>query len=258
MRTFGFCAAAVAGIALHAPRPAPAAPAKVVLARITAEHGTHASMPAFRQAREALTRLAAQEAGLQVNWAATRLRPAVLRGMTLAVAGDSLAARARGFFAAYTGLVTGEQEMLALLEKRRSRDRAVLRFGQRYRGVPVLDREVRVAFDDLGRIRAIHADAEPVALTSVRPLLSAGAALRNAYRAVTADPRAVLPPPLASNTAKLAILAEGTARLVFTVVFPASVDPRGRIHLVDARDGSYIGWRPGVLFDPLPRQEVRR
>jgi len=52
--------------------------------------------------------------------------------------------------------------------------------------------------------------------------------------------------------AALGILAEGTGRLVYRVLLPLPLDPRGRWHLVDATTGVYIGWRRGL------RREVQR
>lgn len=258
MRTSAILTTALVALAVLAPRPARAAGAQALLARLAAERTPRAALPAFRDARRALERLAAQAVALRVRWDDARVHPSVLRGLTLALPGDTLAARARAFFAAYSALLLAPGDALDLADQRRTHDRTVLRFTRRHRGVPILDGEVRVAFDSLGRLRALHAEAAPGALPSVRPAVSAATALRSAYRGLTADPRAALPARLSTLEPRLVVLAEGAPRLIYVAVFPGSVDPRGRIHLVDARDGSYVGWRPGVLSDPLPREEVRR
>jgi hypothetical protein len=81
----------------------------------------------------------------------------------------------------------------------------------------------------------------------VRPRIAARTAVRTALAAALGQPaaRTARLQRLTGVKPRLTILAEGRPRLVYKVMLPLSLNPRGRWQLVDARSGAYIGWRPG-------------
>ncbi len=219
------------------------------------------------QAQGALERLRAEASALRVVWPAGRARPAGLSGLALERPGRTLEQRARQLLDELRPLVLGgPQETVALTGKRTTRSRQVLRFEQRYRGLPVFGRQITVAFDRAGRIHAVHSDAVPIRPTAAatEPRLTPAAATLAAYSHLSriTRPSTATRRQLDGLGPRLVLLADGgPARLAYAVVLPFRFDPRGRVHLIDARDGRYLGWRPGVLSGGRPPQrqaEVRR
>jgi len=193
-----------------------------------------------------------------VQWAAQRTRPAAIRGLRVRVAGATDAERARHFLAAHPALfVPADAAALQLVDVQGTTGLRVARFQQLVQGLPVEGAFVTVSLDDTGQVRAVASEAEPLRLTSTRPAQGAAAATRAALHALGLAGR-----DARGATVRLAVLAAGP-RLVYRVMLPFTVDPQGRVHLVDAVSGAYLGWRRGIVLDPLPGHaaasaEVRR
>jgi Zn-dependent metalloprotease len=189
-----------------------------------------------------------------VVWPSHRTRPTMIRNLATPTSGSTAEARARDFLRRHAALFDGSKSELRLVDLQTSRSRTVVRFQQHHRGLPVFGAIATVGLDSAGRVRAVSSAIEPLSLPAVQPRISAQAAVRSACRTVRSSAvRAV--------QSRLGILVEpGVSRLVYRVVLPLGVDPRGRLHLVDAVSGAYIGWRRGVIADRLGRlgKGVRR
>jgi Zn-dependent metalloprotease len=192
--------------------------------------------------------------GLRVDWPAHRVRPAAIRGLLVATAGETDEARARSFLARHPGLAVESGlggNLLRLLDTRRAHGQRALRFQLEHRGLEVLGATVVVGLDDSGRVTALASEAEPIALSSVQPSITPEAALASARTKAGAVGR--------GGVARLAILAEGTPRLVYRVRLPYPADPKlGRFHLVDAASGGYLGWRQTGVVESFAGTGVRR
>lgn len=188
-------------------------------------------------------------------WQAHRARPVVILGLNLRVPGISMAQRARAFLRLHPALF-GRIESLRLMETKASRDLAVVRFQQLYRGIEVDGATVSVSLDKSGHIRAVRSDAEPIEVETVRPRISQDEAGRAAFHAIHGQSHTAA--GLSPSTAKLVIVPGATPRLAHRVLLPWSADPRGRLHLVDAISGGYLGSRPGVLWHLHATREVAR
>jgi Zn-dependent metalloprotease len=189
---------------------------------------------------------------LHVDWPAQRTRPAAVRGLAVATEGVSDEARARAFLARHPALTieTRAGTSLRLVDVLRAHGLRAVRFQLFHRGLEVLGATVIVALDEASRVTALSSEVEPIALASLIPAIDADAALARA-RAECGATRA------RGGAARLAILAEGRARLVYRVRLPYPADSTmGRFHLVDATSGDYLGWRRTGVVDEL-RKEVR-
>ena len=154
----------------------------------------------------------------------------------------------------FPGLVAGDSRELTLLDQRRAVGRRVLRFEQRLDGVPVDGGLLTMAFDDQDRLIAVHAETRPLPALDTRPRIDGARAVKAAWLAVGKRPAtAAEARRLRGTSPKLLVQLLGAqARLVYRVVLPFGLDPAGRQHLVDARSGSYLGWRRGVIWHRRP------
>lgn len=194
------------------------------------------AVPARVELRAAAKREVALMPAAVVSWPAHRLRPAMIRGLAEATRGSDDEARARSFLERHPALFGGEESRLALRDVQTTANRRVVRFEQRYRGLPVFGGGVSVVLDQSGRVRAVSSEMDPVLLPSIQPVISSGAAVG----AVCARLGHEIPTLF---NARLGILAEGAPRLVYRVTLPPTVDPGIRWHMVDALSGEYVGWR---------------
>jgi len=192
--------------------------------------------PPRLELQAAARREVALMAGAVVSWPVHRLRPAMIRGLAEATRGSDDESRARSFLQAHPALFGGEGSSLAVRDVQSTADRRVVRFDQRYHGLPVFGAGVSVVLDQSDRVRAVSSEMEPLRLPSIQPGISQGAAVG----AVCARLDREIPTLF---NARLGILAEGTPRLVYRVALPPTVDPEIRWHLVDALSGEYVGWR---------------
>ncbi|MCC6746327.1 MAG: hypothetical protein IT371_01630 [Deltaproteobacteria bacterium] len=217
---------------------------------------------AQKQARAALSSVEsavrATGARLTVRWAATEARPTMLHGLAMILPGATDEERLRGFVDRYPGLVVSHRRELELVETLRLGSRRILRFQHVLQGVPVVGQRVTATFDARDRLQVVHSTARFVALGSTRPTASARQAVEVAWRTLagaTASPTDAL----TRAQTRLVILADGPARLAHQVVLPFGLDPRGRLHYVDAQTGAYLGHRPGVIWERTAASaEVRR
>lgn len=220
-----------------------------------------AAAPAATAARAAVTRLRHDAPRLSVRWNLTKRRPTLLRGMVLALPGSTLLSRARSFLSRYPGLLVERVSDLEQLDVRRARGVTVLRFAQRYRGLPVDRAMVTMAFDGLGRLTAVHASTKTIDLATTEPKIDAPRAAQIAFaalrrgRKITAAQGALL--TKASATLMVQALINHS-RLVYRVTLPLGLDVAGRQHLVDALSGRYLGGRPGIRWHRHRRPGVRR
>ena len=195
--------------------------------------------PAHLELRAAAQREVALMAGAVVSWPVHRARPAMIRGLAEPTRGSDDEARARSFLLRHPALFGGEGSSLALRDVQATANRRVVRFDQRYRGLPVFGSSVSVVLDQSDRVRAVSSEMDPFQLPSIEPGISSGAAVG----AVCARLDREIPTLF---NARLGILADGGPRLVYRVALPPTVDPDLRWHLVDALSGTYIGWRPAA------------
>ena len=198
---------------------------------------------------------------LTVHWPADRARPSMVRGLRVAVKGDTAGQRALAFVQRYPALFAGNAARFAVGRVQSTRDITAVRLKQLYRGVEVLDAGATVSMDRRGRVVAVHSDGAQVgAALSPTPRVTATRAIALAVEALAqrfgVPSSASLP---AGLTPKLAVLPGAQPRLVYRVMLPLTHDPGGRIHLVDAHDGTYRGWRRGMIARPHgPTGQVRR
>lgn len=184
-----------------------------------------------------------------VVWPPHRARPAMIRNLAALTSGSTAEERARGFLQRHAALFSGSKNELRLVDLQTTRSRTVVRFQQHHRGLPVFGAIVTVGLDSAGRVRAVSSEVEPLSLQTVRPRISAQAAVRSAYRTVSNRHGSSAVQAVRS---RLGILVEpGVSRLVYRVVLPLDVDPRGRWHLIDAESGTYLGCRRGVNLGRL-------
>jgi Zn-dependent metalloprotease len=169
----------------------------------------------------------------------------MIRGLTLVLPGATFEDRARRFLDGNPALFVDRRsgDTLVHLSTETAGGANVVRFQQHHAGVPVDGAIVAVTLDTAGRIIAVSSEAEPVTLPSAQPKISAEVALRVAHRAVSRGG--------GGGSARLLILAEGAARLAYRVVLPFEADPAGRVHLVDASSGEYLGWRRGIISEEV-------
>ncbi|MFZ5786266.1 MAG: hypothetical protein ACOY3Y_07465, partial [Acidobacteriota bacterium] len=174
------------------------------------------------------------------------------RGLAVATEGASDEARARAFLARHPALTveTRAGASLRLVDVRRAHGLRAVRFQLYHHGLEVLGATVIVALDEASRVTALASEVEPIVLASLSPAIDADAALARARAECGAT-------STRGGAARLAILAEGRARLVYRVRLPYPADSTmGRYHLVDASNGGYLGWRRTGVVDEL-RKGVR-
>jgi Zn-dependent metalloprotease len=225
----------------------------------TAEAAADPSPLFFSARARALQALSAlrQSGPVEVEWPAPRCQPSMMHGLRVPCQGKTNVDRARNFLTRYAALFADARSELVLLDTQTTRERTVIRFQQTLGKIPVDGAIVSVALDSEGRVRSVGSEALPVSLPSLRAKLSGRQAARRALEVSlpSATPREI---ERWSGKADLVVLAEGSPRLAYKVSLPGQ-DPQGRLHLVDALTGEYLGWRRGVLMDVhgLPK-EVRR
>jgi hypothetical protein len=180
-------------------------------------------------------------------WRAGHSRPAMIRGLSVAVSGASDVERARGFIARFPELFAAQGAELRYLETAATRDLRVVRFRQIYRGLPVEGAMVSVALDGAGRVRAVSLEAEGwFGDLSPHPKLSVPAAVKAAYLA--AMDRASRD-ELSGASARLVVLGGPRPRLAYKVSAPVGADLEGRALFVDAHTGEYLGSRRTTVVD---------
>jgi hypothetical protein len=202
------------------------------------------------EARDAVRALQ-RSGGVTARWQAHRTRPSLLLGLREQTSGATDTAKARSFLQRLPRLFVPAHDLVAVATLS-GQGLRVVRFQQRYRGLPVEGATVSVSIDSTGRIRAVRSNVEPVpAGTSTTPRITAAAAVRSAARALG------LPSPApVTRSAKLVILPGATPRLAHVVMLPARSDLFGVLHYIDAIDGRYLGSRQ--LVHGEPRKGVRR
>jgi Zn-dependent metalloprotease len=176
-----------------------------------------------------------QGSAVLVSWPPQRQRPAAIRGLALPTRGATDEQRVRGFLSTHSALF-GDAAALRLHDVQRVGSRRVVRFDQRYRGLPVFGATVAVVLGSHDQVRGFSSELVPLPTTSVEPAIDATAAVRAACKQLGS------PPTAGSATLGLSRVGAG-ARLVYRVALPLTVDPRVRWHLVDAHSGAYLGWR---------------
>jgi pseudolysin/vibriolysin len=174
----------------------------------------------------------------------------MIRGLAVETRGTTDEQRARSFVARHPALFGGNGSTLALQDVQATHTRRVVRFQHRYRGLPVFGATVAVVLDQGSRVRAVSSEMEPITkLASVQPRLTAAEAVRAVQRKLKlpAGQRAD------GSWAQLGVLpgSGGTARLIYRVALPLTMDRWIRWHLVEASSGEYVGWRRATC-------EVRR
>jgi Zn-dependent metalloprotease len=195
----------------------------------------------------------------KVYWPPSRAFPTLVRGLELRVPGPSLRARVDRFLAEHPGMLLPVGAQLETVDVRSTNTRQVIRVQQLHRGIPVLGKQILFSFDQQRRLRAIHADTAHVDLATseaaITPLAAAGIAYRVAGGGST---RAETRRRLGQASAKLVIVADAETALAYQVVLPLTLDMSGRFHLVDARNGRYLGNRLGLRWEPSARMEPGR
>jgi hypothetical protein len=193
------------------------------------------------RAHEALAGVTPDARQLVVRWAPGRPTPAVVRGMHVAVQGDSPTQRASAFLHRHGDLVIDGNQLLPV-NVRQTKKRTVVRFQQTHRGLPVLGATVTVSMDSANRVRSLHSAVRLTTVKDIVPKVDGARAIRAASSAVAGK-------PATEGQTTLAISPRGGGILVHAVTLSMTLDPLGRRHLVDAHTGRYIGWLPGVVVD---------
>ena len=200
------------------------------------------------QARQALQRLGGSN--LTVQWPAFRSRPAVIRGLAVKVTGAGDRERAHTFLTRHPALFAGAGSRLVHEKTLGAGDVRAVRFRQVFKGVPVEGATIAVALDRAGRVTSVTSDMEPITLRQVKPRITGHAAVKIAIRATGTRAAAAR-----GLRAHLVILPGGTDRLVYKVMLPFGINPRGRWHLVDAMTGKHAGYLRGIIMDGHRWQE---
>lgn len=212
----------------------------------------------LRQTRIAFESLARGRA-LTVRWSADGVFPSMIRGLDEPSPGVDASARARGFLEKHRNLFIPAGQ-LEVIETRSTNDLEVVRVQQVLHGYPVLDGTAAVALDRRGHVTAVHSELKDVALDTLSPRITPVRAAALALAAVRGQsPSARLEAELAGARPDLVIVGEGEGTLAYRVFLPLWLDSAGRIHLVEASTGRYLGWRPGMIIDrDRTDREVRR
>ncbi len=223
------------------------APILFLLAWVTAAD----ARPDHQRSRaEAAVKKLAGARNLTVRWRADRSKPALLRGLSVATTGDTVAARALGFLGANPDIFL-PTDQLRLAETRGAGGLSAVRFRQVTKGgIPVDGGEVTVALDGAGTVSSVHSELITLAGPIPRAKLNGQQALAVALgRLAGKDTPLTVPRELASLRPGLVVMPGLSPRLVYRVMLPLWLDILGRVHLVDAVTGDFIGWRQAMKVD---------
>ncbi len=195
----------------------------------------------------------AQGRQLTVRWRPDGVRPALLRGLSVATRGKTIQARALGFLAAHPRLFVPADQLRAVAT-RSAVGLTVVRFKQ-VAGpakIEVDGGEVTVALDARGKVQSVNSQLIPMDQPIPRAKLDTRAAVGAVLgRLVGKKGPVAVPVELAGLRPTLMVMPGGgeAPTLVYRVMLPLWLDPMGRIHLVNAVSGEVIGWRPGMKVD---------
>ena len=178
--------------------------------------------------------------------------------------------KATDYLARYGAAFGARRGELKQLEVTKNKFGWTVRFGQRYKGIPVFGSQINANVDTQGDLTAVNGYAAPDLNLSVKPRLSSSAASSRAIRAVKADPTgsddsgAVDTSGLKSST-ELAIYRTGairgdvgTAALAYVVEVGNDANIRDMV-FVDAQTGKLLN-RYSMIHSALDRRlyEVQR
>ncbi len=194
------------------------------------------------------------------------LMPSKAARSTSAAAAD----KATDYLARYGAAFGARRGELKQLEVTKNKFGWTVRFGQRYKGIPVFGSQINANVDTQGDLTAVNGYAAPDLHLSVSPRLSSSAASQRAIRAVKADPTgnddsgAVDTSGLKAST-ELAIYRTGAIRgdvgkaaLAYVVEVGNDANIRDMV-FVDAQTGKLLN-RYSMIHSELERRlyEVQR
>ena len=204
-----------------------------------------------RAQAEAAIKVLASGQRVVVRWRPDGIRPALIRGLSVATRGETAQARALGFLGAHPRIFL-PVDQLHEVDTRAAAGLTVVRFRQ-VAGparIEVDGGEITVALDAGGKVLSVNSTLIPMDAAIPAARLDARAALALVLgRLVGKKGPVPVPAELSGLRPALMVMPGETPRLVYRVMLPLWLDPLGRIHLVDAVKGDVIGWRPGMKID---------
>ncbi len=199
------------------------------------------------RAEASVQRLKDQRARLRVQWRKGRATPALVTGLATETGHRDARRAAETFLTAWPDLVQLPATDLAHAETVQTRDRGVVRFEQRWQGLPVHGRGVTVTVDAAGTVLSLAGDAQ--ALAQVTPATLDAAAACDVARAAVGARLATPADALGCGTTRTIVAASGDYGVVSYQIqvtgAPALAD---WVVLVDGSTGAPFG-----LHDRLVR-----
>lgn len=225
--------------AIHAALTACAAFIGVAQAQESAPRTTQ-TPPSRRATLEAHLQALGGES-LRVHWSGEQ--PTVITGLAIQAPGADAMAQAGAFLEANALLTAGAT--LVPLEASTRRGRTVVRLGQMYGELPVLDREATVTVDEAGQIIAFHSQAAPLQAVK-RALITPEEAREAALRYVLGE--GPVRPEAAAPTIRRGVAAVGNLGVeIFEVEVVRQPLAAHIVVRVDGHSGRVIGVRNRVV-----------